>query len=70
MLYIFIIVIITALIWKGKELVSDKRKLYLFLVFSIAAIVLGIYYAGNPYGNSVMESYTLSYRIVEGRSCL
>ncbi|MBS5934835.1 MAG: hypothetical protein KIC94_18380 [Clostridiales bacterium] len=70
MLYIFVIIIIAALIRKGKELVNDKKKLYLFLVFSLAAIALGIYYTGNPYGNSVMESYTLSYRMVEGRSCL
>lgn len=70
MLYIFVIIIIGALIWKGKELVNDKRKLYLFLAFSIVAVALGIYCTGNPYGNSVMESYTLSYRIVEGRSCL
>ncbi|WP_455715097.1 hypothetical protein [Anaerosporobacter sp.] len=70
MLYIFVIIIIATLIWKGKELVNNKMKLYLFLFFSLVAISLGIYYTGDPYGNSVMESYTLSYRIMEGRSCL
>lgn len=70
MLFIFVVIIIVALICKGKELVSNKMKLYLFLLFSLLAFSLGIYYTGNPYGNSVMESYTLSYRIVEGRSCL
>ena len=70
MVYIFTIIIIVSLIWKRKELVNDKKKLYLFLVFSLIAIALGFYYTGNPYGNSVIESYTLSFRIVEGRSCL
>lgn len=70
MLYIFVIIIIVTLICKGKELVNNKMKLYVFLLFSLAALSLGIYYTGNPYGNSVMESYTLSYKIVEGRVCL
>lgn len=59
MLYVFVIVIIASLIWKGKELVNDKMKLYLFLIFSLVALGLGIYYTGNPYSNSVIESYTL-----------
>lgn len=70
MLFIFVAIIIVALIWKGRELVNNKMKLYLFLVFSLVALCLGIYYTGNPYGNSVMESYSLSYRIVGGKSCL
>jgi 1,4-dihydroxy-2-naphthoate octaprenyltransferase len=70
MLYIFVVIIIIALISKGRELVNNKIKLYLFLAFGLVALCLGIYYTGNPYGNSVVESYTLSYRIEEGRSCL
>ncbi|WP_310604343.1 hypothetical protein [Anaerosporobacter sp.] len=70
MLYIFIIIIIAVSIMKGKELLDDKIKLFLFLLFSLAAIALGVYYTSDPYGNSVIESYTLSYQIIEGGWCL
>lgn len=55
MLYIFVIVLIIALICKGKELIHNKTKLYVFLVFSLIALGLGIYYTSNPYHQSVIE---------------
>ncbi|WP_167958880.1 hypothetical protein [Anaerosporobacter faecicola] len=70
MLYVFVIIIIATLITTGKELLEDKKKLYLFLVFSLAAIILGILYTGNPYGNSVMESYVGAESCLKGKVCL
>lgn len=57
MLFIFVIGIVASLIYYGKELMQDKKKLYAFLLISFFAILLGVVYAADPYADSLMELY-------------
>ncbi len=53
MLYIFIILLIIAFISQRKKLYQEKRNLVLFLLFSLAGIVLGIVHNISPYIPSI-----------------
>lgn len=60
MIYLFIITIIYTLIRQWDKLLSKKRNLVLYLLFSALGIALGVIYLLNPYMPSIssaMEKY-------------
>lgn len=55
MIYVFIIALIYILISKRKSILSRKKNVFLYLLFSIVGIAMGVLYMVNPYLPSLVN---------------
>ncbi|NLK74104.1 MAG: hypothetical protein GX288_02295 [Clostridiales bacterium] len=62
MIYIFIIALIYIVISKREIILSSKKNIALYILFSIIGIALGVLYVVNPYLPSLANLLEKSFK--------